>query len=234
MEQECYNGQYRISSARATWHGYDGGMYFVTICTAGHVHYFGEIVARRLDESEMSGTVFSGNNDVLSRDGVHTVSETTLRQTSRVHNLMVLNDTGCIARDNFLNVSSHYPDVCIPQFVIMPNHIHLLVDINGEYHLHEGRGDGVHTVSTEHTGEGYKGPEINTKMQQIAQKKGRLSVVIGGLKRAIKHEANLHRLPLIWQTRFYDRIIRSQEELNGISQYMANNVERWHLDSLYE
>lgn len=39
-----FQNKYRIPSARATWHNYDGGMYFVTICTKEKIHYFGEIV----------------------------------------------------------------------------------------------------------------------------------------------------------------------------------------------
>jgi putative transposase len=36
--------KYRIPSARAVWHNYNGGDYFITICTSGREHYFGEIV----------------------------------------------------------------------------------------------------------------------------------------------------------------------------------------------
>ena len=43
-----FDDKYRIESARAEWHGYDGGMYFITICTEGRKHYFGHI-----DESGM-------------------------------------------------------------------------------------------------------------------------------------------------------------------------------------
>lgn len=39
-----FQGRYRIPSARATFHDYNGGTYFVTVCTAGREHYFGEIV----------------------------------------------------------------------------------------------------------------------------------------------------------------------------------------------
>ena len=38
-----YQNKYRIQTARAVWHDYDGGAYFVTICTAGRAYYFGEI-----------------------------------------------------------------------------------------------------------------------------------------------------------------------------------------------
>jgi REP element-mobilizing transposase RayT len=38
-----FQNQYRIPSARAIWHDYNGGAYFVTICTKNREHFFGEI-----------------------------------------------------------------------------------------------------------------------------------------------------------------------------------------------
>ena len=43
MSEEKYQGKYRIASARASWHDYRCGTYFVTICTKDREHYFGEI-----------------------------------------------------------------------------------------------------------------------------------------------------------------------------------------------
>ena len=39
-----FNNIYRIPSARAAWHDYDGGFYHVTICTANRERYFGRII----------------------------------------------------------------------------------------------------------------------------------------------------------------------------------------------
>lgn len=36
--------QFNRKSPRATWHKYNGGEYFITICTKNRIHYFGEIV----------------------------------------------------------------------------------------------------------------------------------------------------------------------------------------------
>jgi len=38
-----FQNKYRIPSARIAWHGYDGGAYFVTVCTADKVQYLGKI-----------------------------------------------------------------------------------------------------------------------------------------------------------------------------------------------
>lgn len=52
---EKFQNKYRIPSAR--WQGYDygqNGAYFITICTANRVHFFGEIVKKAIeDPSEM-------------------------------------------------------------------------------------------------------------------------------------------------------------------------------------
>ena len=44
MSDNKFKNKYRIPSARAVWHDYDGGTYFITICTHKRNHYFGEIV----------------------------------------------------------------------------------------------------------------------------------------------------------------------------------------------
>ncbi len=44
MSDDRFQNKYRIESARADWHDYDGGSYFITICTKNREHFFGEIV----------------------------------------------------------------------------------------------------------------------------------------------------------------------------------------------
>ena len=40
---DLYNNKYRIPSARAQWHDYNCGFYFITICTEKRENFFGEI-----------------------------------------------------------------------------------------------------------------------------------------------------------------------------------------------
>ena len=42
--RDKYQNTYRTQTARASWHNYNGGVYFITICTLKHIHYFGEII----------------------------------------------------------------------------------------------------------------------------------------------------------------------------------------------
>ena len=175
-----FQHKYRIQTARAVWHNYEGGIYFITLCTAGRIHYFGEIADGKMELSEI----------------------------------------GVVAERNITRISLHYPDAEIPLFVIMPNHIHAVVCID--------------SVAEMRPADPLQGSEPDRKtMKDMAMRKGRLSVVIGGLKSAISRHARLKGFPLRWQPRFYDRIIRNPEEMNRIAEYIHNNVARWDSDPYF-
>jgi len=74
---------------------------------------------------------------------------------------------------------------------------------------------------------------VDEKMQSISRQRGRLSVVIGGFKRAISRYANQHQLTFGWQERFHDRIIRDRDEMQRIATYIENNPLVWKEDTFY-
>ena len=222
---EKFQNKYCIPSARANWHNYNGGVYFVTICTKNREHYFGEICPGPQ---------------------------------------MQLSPIGQYVYEQFINVKTHYPYAKIPLFVIMPDHIHAIVTIDGE---NEIGGNGVHTqcrdvarnvcnenIARDACGNGVHAQcgdvarrcgdvarrcgdvarnvstGMNTQMANISPRKNSLAVVIRGVKSSITHYANENNIPFAWQTRFHDRIIRNQAELDRISDYIEKNVVNWHDD----
>ena len=56
-----------------------------------------------------------------------------------------------------------------------------------------------------------------------------LGTVLRGLKARITYYANQNNIDFKWQSRFHDRIIRNQHELNQRAVYIENNVANWHL-----
>ncbi len=194
---EKFQNKYRIPSARATWHDYDGGMYFITICTANQESYFGNIH----DEK------------------------------------MFFSDIGLYTEEQIKKVHSHYPYAEIPLWVVMPNHIHLIVVIDGGNDARIRR-DGARSVSTVDVSINCKDgarpvSTIDNKMQQISLRKKSLAVVIGGIKSAITRYANANEITFAWQTRFHDRIIRNQDECNRIADYIETNIINWKADKFY-
>ncbi|MEE1260044.1 MAG: transposase [Paludibacteraceae bacterium] len=191
---EKFQNKYCIPSARANWHNYNGGVYFVTICTKNREHYLGEICPGPQ---------------------------------------MQLSPIGQYVYNQFINVKTHYPYAKIPLFVIMPDHIHAIVTIDGE---NEIGGNGVHTQCRDvarrcgDVARNVSTTGVNTQMANISPRKNSLAVVIRGVKSSITHYANENNIPFAWQTRFHDRIIRNQAELDRISDYIEKNVVNWHDD----
>ena len=191
-----YMDKYRIPSARAPWHDYAAGTYFITICTKRREHYFGEIE--------------EGN--------------------------MLLSEVGKYAEQCIVEIPNHNPYANVPQYVIMPNHLHLIVVISSSV----GRdapwcvSDNIATFDEEtHHGASLQGNDADNVMKKMAQRKGKLSVTIGGLKQSITRFAIEKSIEFAWQTRFHDHIIRDSGEMNRIATYIENNVSKWTEDKFY-
>ena len=208
---EKFQNKYCIPSARANWHNYNGGVYFVTICTKNREHYFGEITHCCRDVARICTDVARICTDVARN--VSTEPQ------------MQLSPIGQYVYNQFINVKTHYPYAKIPLFVIMPDHIHAIVTIDGE---NEIGGNGVHAQCRDVARNVSTG--VNTQMANISPRKNSLAVVIRGVKSSITHYANKNNIPFAWQTRFHDRIIRNQAELDRISDYIEKNVVNWHDD----
>ena len=206
---ELFKGKYRVSTARADWHRYDHGVYFVTICTKDMRHWFGEI-----------------------RGGV-----------------MHYSPIGRMAHDNLAAMPSHFPYVNIGAFVIMPNHLHMIVFIDSNK-LPAGRDVTRHVSNntivagrdvTRHVSNNTivaKETCHVTSLQQrlidfATQNKSWLSVIVGQYKQSVTRYAKSHGLPFAWQTRFYDHIVRDQQSYETITRYIENNVETWEIDKMY-
>ena len=173
--KEYFQNKYRIPTARATWHNYCEGMYFITICTHQHKPYFGRIVSRPgLEENQLK-----------------------------------LTEVGRIVKENLQQITCHYHYAEIPVFVIMPNHIHFIIIIDSPDNSNR---DVARNVSTD-----------DGKQKTISPQKGSLATVIRGFKSAITKYARERGIAFAWQTRFYDRIVRNQNELNAIVEYIENN-----------
>ena len=67
-------------------------------------------------------------------------------------------------------------------------------------------------------------------MQWVSRCKGLLSVVVGNMKSAITHFANLHNIGFAWQRSYHEHIIRDTDDFNRIAEYIRMNPLRWAED----
>ncbi len=182
MPEGNHWNQYRRITARALWHNYNGGMYFITICTKDKEHYFGEIT-----------------------DGV-----------------MNLSEIGKCLHEQIVKTSEIRADmnVEIPLFVIMPNHVHLIIIIGENQYNTTICSDAMHCAATN-----------DKPINKFAPQSKNLASVIRGIKISTTTFARKNGFTFSWQSRFYDHIIRDSAEMNSIAEYIENNVVQWECDS---
>ena len=131
---------------------------------------------------------------------------------------MIKSKIGEITDKCWLEIPSHFPFVELDKFIIMPNHIHGIIIINEQQIANNKRRDAKFCVSTEE----YK--------NKFGPQSKNLSSIIRGFKIGVKNFTKQNKIDFAWQGRFYDRIIRNEEELNKIRQYIIDNPIRWELD----
>lgn len=114
-------------------------------------------------------------------------------------------------------------DVEIPIFVVMPNHVHLIV----VYNRVVPRRDASNASANGTT-------DARGASLRFGPQSGNLSSVVRGIKSAVTKYAIEHDIPFAWQSRYHDHIIRNQMEMNRIAEYIQNNPMKWDLDRFYK
>ncbi|MBA9076269.1 transposase [Rufibacter quisquiliarum] len=145
-----------------------------------------------------------------------------------VNGEMVLSDEGQIAHDYWLDLPKHMPHLFLGDFVVMPNHVHGIVGLEGI--LRDG------STLEDNKALPYNGiTGKNEFMANLAPKAGSISHVIGFYKSiCTKMIRSVSTEPFGWQPRFHDRIIRNQRELLLIENYILNNPSKWQEDRFYK
>jgi putative transposase len=138
---------------------------------------------------------------------------------------VILNATGKLVHEEWTKLPQRFPTIQLDEFINMSNHFHGILFIQ-EAHV------GAGLVPT-------RRPSNYKKSQRAtARVAPTLSEVIGVFKsnsarRYIKEIKDADRFPKekrLWQRSYYDRIIRNEEELYKMREYIYNNSFRWPED----
>ena len=119
---------------------------------------------------------------------------------------MLLNGTGQSVADAWEWLADQYPYVTLDEYVVMPNHLH-----------------GIIVVSNDDQGGSRTAP---TRRKSL----GRL---VAAFKTVSTKQFNLaHGTPgqMLWQRNFYEHVIRNDEEMERVREYIAFNPMHWETD----
>lgn len=103
---------------------------------------------------------------------------------------------------NRIPLSSPY--AFLDSFVIMPDHVHAIIGLDNP------------------------DEQLTVPIKIFVPGKKSLSIVVRNFKSAVTIFVRRDRPGMkIWQSRFYDRIIRNEKELHAIRKYIADNPLNW-------
>jgi len=144
---------------------------------------------------------------------------------SIVQGEMRLSAMGQVAEEHWRLIPEHFPQVELGAYVIMPNHVHGIIVINGR----------SNASAFERTGTTCRGTTMSCPYEAREKfgkpVKGSIPTIIRSYKasvtRRIQREQNA---TAIWQRNYYEHIIRNEEAHHRISLYIESNVARWVMD----
>lgn len=119
---------------------------------------------------------------------------------------MKMNYLGRIVASCWSDLPNHYKNCELDFFVIMPNHVHGIIIINGE----------------------------NKSKIKYSVKNHGLSEIVRGFKSFSARKINevlINHDQFHWQKSFYDRIIRNEKELFQIRRYIEQNPLKWEIEN---
>jgi putative transposase len=128
-----------------------------------------------------------------------------------------LSPSGEIADSELRNLSSHYLNISLDTFVVMPNHIHAIIVIEGQ-HRHF-----PNPIRSE--------PCSRNSLIVIPPKAGSLAAIVRSYKSGVTYRCHEKRpRDFAWQAGFYDYIIRTNIPLQAIREYIEQNPANWPED----
>jgi putative transposase len=197
-----YKNKYRIESARCqNWDYTSNGYYFVTICTQNREYFFGDVIAGQ----------------------------------------MQLSPIGKIVAEEWQKTAQIRSYIELDEWVIMPNHLHGIIIIKNqsppplvETPLVETFHRNV-SLSHREEEETFHREEEETFHRNVSTKSRLKPKSLGSILGQIKTVCTKRIWKtgfdaFEWQERFYDHIIRDDQSLHNIREYIINNPLKWELD----
>jgi len=134
-----------------------------------------------------------------------------------VNGMMNLNRLGKITGKCLIDIPNHFDNTEIPIHVVMPNHVHAIVNIYGDEPVGQ-----THAFDSQRHA-------FDLQEDREHQK---LPIIIGSYKSAVSKEINkiFPSLNFKWQTSFHDHIIGTERALENIYNYIINNPFNWQTD----
>ncbi len=141
---------------------------------------------------------------------------------------MILNNVGEIVKRELLKTNEIRKNVKINNWVIMPNHIHFLIEILGGF----PSGKPLQNNSLKNVG---VLPLANPEKNQNKLKANTIGSIVNQIKSKVTKEVRKEtEIYSVWQRNYYENIIKNEEIYIKVSEYIENNPLKWEEDKYFK
>lgn len=200
--------------------GYDyskNNLYFVTSCVKNMECCFGDVVPVG------TGRDLSVHNPDLHNPDLHNpdlnnpdLNNPDIKNPDEKESEMILNKFGIIANNQLEWLEIQYPYIVLHSYIVMPNHIHAVIEI-----------DSLKVDSNCKTDTGPLDSE-RIKIKSLSQIMGAYKTTSSKLI----HQADYE--DFAWHRSFHDHIIRDEKSYLNIVNYIENNPNSWNKDKFHK
>ncbi len=185
---------------------------------------------------------------ICCQDRIHRFGEVILNDNGIAE--MRLNPCGQIAFDEWYNTTKIRPNIELGAFVVMPNHIHGIINITRRVELHSTKNELNSILNELHSTKNDSSTILRIDDESESNKfdsgirvesnstlRGP-SQTIGAIVRVYKSSVTKQSKILgvdekLWQRNYYEHIIRDENSYCRISEYIINNPSKWFQDKFY-
>ena len=135
---------------------------------------------------------------------------------------MDLSPIGEIVSSCWVGIPNHFPGVKADTFVVMPNHVHGILAIEEWARPFAVQGKRAVPLRDEARFEAFR-----------KAMPGLVPTIVRNYKAAVTRlvrDMTGNRGMQVWQSNYFERVLRNGEELANASRYIQENVAMWHLD----
>jgi REP element-mobilizing transposase RayT len=160
---------------------------------------------------------------------------------------MILSNYGQVAKDCWQAIPQHYPHVVLHEFVIMPNHLHGIIEITQGVGAELKIGDSQYfppcNDDKNNRTNNNRVENIRPLRAEIADNRvenipppprpncesGTIGAIVRGFKIGVTKQIGYS----VWQRNYHEHIIRDRNRHAIIVDYINNNPARWEGDMFY-
>ena len=167
--------------------------------------------------------------------------------------IMILSDIGKIVERCILDISNHHTNVELWNYVVMPNHIHMVINVGtqpapvGTRYIASAQpmqtaGRNMGCLRALRHGEPCEDFHHNSSLVVVV---GTFKAAVTRLMRtrcglmrtrciaSLQQQQQQQQIHAVWQPRYHEHIIRNQRAFEKIMNYIDTNIEKWSHDCFY-